>query len=260
MYTIVTVNEDLVPSFNQPDFTSATMAQKSDFRSANKSKKVSQVCLIANTHKTIIRIAKLTKHDRFLNPKSKWRFVQENFPLGMLLNETTHIFDGTIFANKEGKRCFLMAAFPKALSDAVAEKGIKNWGSIHKIQRLDTIEHMMFRHYSRIVSITRDANGRLIKSPLPQWVIFPQDEGYRVLALDEGLPQSTYRISNHPNLREAELQRAFDANAPAIIVILTFNNDDKADGLKPGISSWIEVFARSRGNIEVKYEPFTLTK
>ena len=243
IHVVVTINEDLIPSFTQPYLI-------------NQSKAISRVTLLANTHKTIIRIAELSKHDRWLTPKTKWRLVQENFPFGTLLNEDTHIFDGTLFTNKAGKRCFLMAALPKIISEAIADMSIKNWGNIHKIQRLDTLEHMMFKHYAHVADKSRDETGKRIKNHAPQWVIIPQEEGYRILVLDEGLPKNTYRVSNHPELREAELDLVLDVAVPSNIVILSFNSNNKADGLKSN-NSWIESYAKKHGIVEIGHEFFT---
>ena len=204
--------------------------------------KAFKVALITNTNKAIVRIAGLG--DRRLNPKTKWRLVQDNFPLGNLLNENTHIFDGCLFKNNVGKRCFLMAALPKAVSEAIAEAGIAKWGRVNKLQRLDTLENLLFRHYTKLANKAKDENGKRIKTPKPQWVIFPQGMGFKILFINEGLPHSVHYISNHPQFREWELGRVWDAAAPESGVILS-REEGSSDCF------WIEAFIKDKGGFDV---------
>jgi len=240
IYAIVTIDKDLKPSFALPN-------------PAPQIKSISKVALIANTHRTIIRTAELAKNDRWLTPKVKWRLVQENFPFGIMLNENTHIFDGSLFANKTGKCCFLMTAFPKSISEAAADMGVDKWCSIHKLQRLDTIENLLFKHYARLADKARDEKGKAIE-PLSQWIVIPQDEGFRVLFLDEGLPNSAFRISNHPELREGELNRVWDLAAPNSVIIFTCNPTGDTDNSTNNDISWIEAFVRVRSDANVEYK------
>jgi len=225
IYAEVTVCDGLTPTITTHDTSKA-------FR----------VALIANTSTAIVRLAELKRGDRRLNPKTKWRLVQENFPLGNLLNENTHIFDGCLFKNNMGKRCFLMAALPKAVSETIAEAGIEKWGSAYKIQRLDTIEHLLFRHYAKLANKTKDENGKRIKTPRPQWVIFPQGMGFKILFINEGLPNSVHYISNHTQFREGELGRVLDVAAPESGLLLTCGDDD---------SLWIDGFLRDKCGFDV---------
>lgn len=247
--------------------------------------KASNVMLIANTHRTIIRVAELSKRERWLTPKIKWRLVQENFPLGNLINENTHIFDGSMFANNAGKTCFLMAAFPKAASDAVAEMGVEKWGSIHRLRRLDTMEHMLFRHYARLVNKAKGENGRRTKTPEPLWVIFPQGLGFKILHIEDGLPNSVHYISNQPRLCEIELSRVWEEVMPSRVIKLlrggacgTKDSESVHDSGCKGVCAsdsmdaddecgrnckyagdiydsdglWIDEFIRGRGDLEVE--------
>jgi len=239
IYTEVKISEN-----DKPSLTPAT----------NEPSKISRAVLIANTHRVVVRAAKLTKRDRWLTPKNQWRLVQESFPLGMMLNENTHIFDGSLFINKAGQRCFTMFALPKAISEAVAEISIAKWGNIHKLQRLDTIEHLLFKYYTRRANKTRDKNRKPIKIPKSQWVIFPQDLGFRVLFLNDGLPCGAYYVSNHLTFREIELERVWGIATPSSVTILTRSFDDDALANEGSDTSWIQAFVQSRGDIEITNE------
>jgi len=194
--------------------------------------KVRSVTLIANSHRCIVRTAKLISKER-LTPKTQWRLVQDHFPMGNLLNENTHIFDGSLFENISGEQCFLMVAIPKDISQAITEEAKVKWYSVYKFKALDTIEHILFRHYTNLKN----------KNPISEWIIFPQDAGFRVLVLEDGLPISAHYISNHPEYRESELERAWDTVKKVIILTRPFSD-----------STWIEQFMRSRGVDDISTE------
>ena len=206
--------------------------------------------LIANTHRTIIRVAELTKRDMWLREKNKWRLVQENFPLGRQLNETTHIFDGSLFTNNSGKRSFLMAALPLRVSESIFELSLEKWGSIHKIEGLETIEHMLFRHYAKQANSARDDNGKQIKNPKPMWVIFPQGKGFRLLVLDDGLPKSALCISSVPRTRLHELKRYW-AGAETNNVTILFRKGEKKK------NAWLQAFFKKKSGVEVVSECYS---
>ena len=231
IYAEVTVCEDFVPAI--PHVSPG---------------KGSRVVLVANTHRAVVRIADLSRRDRRLTPAIKWRLVQESFPIGPQLNENTHIFDGGVFTNAAKSSCFLMIALPKAIAEPIAEMGVEKWGSVHKLERLDTVEHVLFRYFARIARNAHDKNGAGVlnaENPTSQWVVFPQDLGFRIVILKDGLPLSAHYISNHPELREAELDRVWEAAAPDHAVILTRASGDGEvigdDGL------WLREFVQGRG-------------
>ncbi|MCL2362203.1 MAG: hypothetical protein FWC73_10375 [Defluviitaleaceae bacterium] len=219
IYAIVSVDNDFKVSFAEDSLP----------------KKVSGVTLVADTHRAIVRVVKLTKADKKLTPKIKWRLVQENFPLGILLSEETHYFDGRVFTNGEGEHCFLMVALPKNISQAIADIAVEKFESIHKISRLDTIEHLMFAYYARKT-----------EKPHAQWIIYPQDEGFRILHMEAGMPCGAYYMSNRVDMREAELGRVWEVAVPDNVVIL--RRESFADGL------WIEEFVQSRGDAIITCE------
>ena len=203
-YVIATVDNDAKPSFvdNQD-------------RSTKK-----PITLLTNTHRAIIRIAKLTKQEKRLTSKIKWRLVQENFPLGILLNENTHYFDGCIFTNATGERIFLMVALPKNISQAITDMALEEWGSIHRITHLGTLEDLLFRQYTQL------EKNHEKETPHAQWIVFPQDEGFRILHINNGLPGGAYYISNREGFREAELARVWEIASTQSAVMLDCDEVD----------------------------------
>ena len=191
----------------------------------------SRVTLVANTHRAVIRIAELPVGR--LSKQVQWRLVEENFPMGPLLNADTHIFDGSVFENNAGRRCFMMAALPKAFAEPVGDMAVAKWGS--KLARMDTVEHLLFR---RFVFTHEMKSKRLCKTenPMPMWVVFPQDIGFRVLHINDGLPRGAYYISNHPPLREAELVRVWEVAEPSHVVMLA-RRPDAGGGVPQGVET-----------------------
>jgi len=162
--------------------------------------KVGTTVLVANMGKTAVRIADLsgiTKPTKKNFPEAKqWNLVAANFPIGKKMNENTHNFDGNIFANNNGQARFFMTALPVAVSDIIAKIGIALTGSIHRVDRLDTAEHILFRRYAA----KADATESLL-------ITLPQDDGLRLLHIAENLPNAAHYISNHPTHREDEFLR-----------------------------------------------------
>jgi len=206
IYAEVSIDEDFKPAF-------AYISQH----------KASKVALVTNTHRTVVRVADLTGYDKRLTQVVQWRLVQENFPFGQLLNENTHIFDGGTFANSAGQKRFMMVALPKTIADSIAEMGMEKWGSAHKLERLDTIEHVLFRYYA---DAANKAYGKAhtdthTENPKAQWIVFRQDMGFRILVLVDCLPHNAHYISNHNELRESELDRVWHESTPSHVLILT---------------------------------------
>jgi len=217
----------------------------------------SRVTLVANTHRAVIRVAELPTRGGGLSNAAQWRLVEENFPLGPLLNADTHIFDGSIFENDAGRRCFMMAALPKAIAEPIGELAVTKWGSVHKLARLDTVEHMLFRHFAFDCE-SKGKRLRKAENPVPQWVVFPQSKGFRILYINNGLPQGAHYISNHPELRDAELERVWETAAPGQVVIVTRTTaaempagSDEASDL-PGLddprkAQWLLEYVQGKG-------------
>lgn len=147
--------------------------------------------LVANSLKTAIRVV---LHDDIT--KDRWQMVKSAFPLGKNMNENTHVFDGTLYTNKNGQTRFLIAALPISVADELTKEAVEKTGSIHKIKRLDTIENIYFQEYA---PACRPSDSVL--------VIFPQESGLRILQITNSLPFSSHVISNHPEHKMAEFLR-----------------------------------------------------
>ena len=164
--------------------------------------KASSVVLVANTRSTVIRVARLdefSQKPKKLTMGDKWQLVLDNFPISSKMNENTHVFDGSIFTNKNGQTCFFMAALPINVGEELVKIGVGIFGSVHSISRIDTAEHLLFQKY-----LASGAEGNIDGALL---VFLPQDEGLRVLHIENGLPIGAGYIGNNPMYREDELRR-----------------------------------------------------
>jgi len=133
---------------------------------------------------------------RKLKRREQWNLVKSAFPIGDKMNENTHIFDGVMFTNKAGLSRFYMTALSMDIAKDIAEIGMQLFGGEYRLNRLDTVEHLLFRYYMRQ---TLD----------PLLVVFPQHEGFGILLLTDGLPKAAWGISNYPEFRENEFLRCF---------------------------------------------------
>ena len=233
IYAEVTINDKHEPTI-------------APFTPDKKPGKGPKVALIANTHRAAIRVAELPTRGRWLTQGARWQLVQANFPIGPLLNEDTHIFDGSIFKNNAQRRSFFMVAIPKAIAEPIAEMALKQWGSAHRLTRLDTIEHVLFNHYTRNGKILLDDSDKS-----SQWIIFPQDSGFRVLFIDDGLPHSAHYISNEPDMRESELTWVWEIAKPKHVIILSRMPEDEVASDKAWEGSWLHGFISGLGEVEV---------
>ncbi|MCL2198491.1 MAG: hypothetical protein FWB80_06180 [Defluviitaleaceae bacterium] len=145
--------------------------------------------VVANTRKTVVRISDTAT-------AINWEVVKQHFPIGEKMNENTHVFDGSIF-NKNGQTRLFLAALPVYVCDELAKEGAEKAGSIHKVKRIETAEHLMFRKYC-----DQAINGEV-------YIFLPQDEGIRILHIRDSLPNATHYMSNHPTHREAEFNRFY---------------------------------------------------
>lgn len=163
--------------FRQPIY--AEINENSIITNHQKISKRTPVVLVANTQKAAFRITTGP-----IKKLSKWELIESNFPIGLKMNESTHIFDGTIY-NSPSSSCFLMVALPIQVANNLSNIATSQF-SIHSIKRLDTIENIIFNHFAP-----------LAKEPL--WLFFPQEDGMRILHMANFLPLNAHTISNNPN-------------------------------------------------------------
>jgi len=173
--------------------------------------------LIANVRQTAIRIVDITckpaqgkwglllQRTRKMEPISQWDLVKSVFPIGDKMNENTHIFDGSVFTNKDGTMRYFMTALPMNVADEIAEAGVKLFGGPYRLKCLDTVENILFHQYAK-------------HGTEALWVIFPQDDGLRVLFLTDGLPRAAWYVSNNPQFREDEVLRCLRASVQPVEV------------------------------------------
>lgn len=178
--------------------------------------------LVANTRQVAIRVADISNRHEMsdsaislpqklwqmrmnipglngLGDAEKWALVKSVFPICDIMNEKTHIFDGTVFTNKEGASRFLITALPIKEAEKIGDIGVNLLGNVHRIKRLDTVEHFIFCHYAQ-------------KTTEALMVVFPQENGVRVLFLADGMPRSARNVSNDPEFRTAELLNYWQSN------------------------------------------------
>jgi len=162
------------------------------------------IVLVANVMETAIRVADINVNPpknyadelmlavRKQSSPTRWELVNTHFPIGEKMNGNTHNFDGVVVGNKHTKR-YVMAALPNHVAENISKTGAELFGN--SIKRLDTVECILFRYFAK-KNIAE-----------PYWVIFPQGDGFRILYLCDGLPRAAWRISNHPQFRQAEMIR-----------------------------------------------------
>lgn len=173
----------------------------------NEMLKSRAVVLLANTSKATIRVVDMPKSEKIkptssikniikqiTNTPDRWELVKSAFPIGEKMNENTHIFDGTMVTNENGDLRFYMTALPVNITEEISQVGIEMFGKLHKLISLDTVEHILFRYFS---SVGNDA----------LWVIFPQEDGFRILYLTDGMPRAAWHVNNAVEFREGEILR-----------------------------------------------------
>jgi hypothetical protein len=166
---------------------------------------------VANTPRAIIRVEKLAESGKKLTPAAKWEMVSNAFPLGKTVNEGSHIFDGCVYTGEGGKEVFFMAALPLELADSACRFGQKLLGGTRKLSRLETVEHVLFQ---RLYKQAKKEEGK-------RWVIFPQEDGLRILVLEDGLPHATRSLCTREDIKNGALQRILHADAPVHVSLLT---------------------------------------
>jgi len=181
----------------------------------NAAYKGKSVRLIANVRQTAIRVVDIPykpaqgkwglmlQRIKKMEPLSQWDLVKSVFPIGDKMNENTHIFDGAVFINKYGEMRYFITALPMNIADDIAETGIALFGSPHRLKCLVTIENILFHHYAK-------------QGMDAIWIVFPQNNGFRILLLANGLPRVAWYVSNEPQFREDEILRCLEASVQSI--------------------------------------------
>jgi len=145
------------------------------------------------TLKEIWQFQKTKTEKHMKKAADRWAMVTTVYPIGSMMNENTHIFDGTMFTNNDTSR-FYMTAFSFDVADEIAKNGVAAFGNASRLKRIDTVEHLMFRHFC-------------MQGTDAFWVVFPQGDGFRILLLTDGLPKAAWHVSNEPRFREGEILR-----------------------------------------------------
>ncbi|MCL2224738.1 MAG: hypothetical protein FWB96_07210 [Defluviitaleaceae bacterium] len=181
--------------------------------------KVKELVLAANVRRTVIRVAEIGASE--LSQDGQWALIEQCFPLGDMMNAETYVFDGSIFENENGARRFFMTALPVDISDMMAKVGVEMTGSIHRVARLDTVEHILFRQYVNEASE-------------PVLIFLPQEDGIRILHIADNLPVGTNYISNDPLHREDQFSRFYNSlQAPPTKTIFPREGDFEWLRLRP---------------------------
>jgi len=183
------------------------------------------VVLITNSLKTAVRTSAASVSKK--QQKPDWNVVKSVFPIGDKMNEHTHIFDGKLFVNQNETpmACFFVVAIPTNTADNITNTAASIFGNVHKLKRIDTMEHVLFQYY---VSLNKTE---------PFAVIFSQGCGLRILFITNNLPQSAKTISNHPEFCEDEMSIVWDSlkedpeTAPKSVVLLKKQNNNELDWL-----------------------------
>ena len=185
------------------------------------------VVLITNSLKTAVRTSAASVSKK--QQKPDWNVVKSVFPIGDKMNEHTHIFDGKLFVNQNETpmACFFMAAIPVYVADSITNTAVSLFGNIHKIERIDTIEHLLFQYYV--------SQGKTPSEPFA--VVFLQGDGLRILHVANNLPQSAKIISNHAEFRVSEFLRVWNSfkedaeTMPQRVVVLKMHDGNELDWL-----------------------------
>ena len=184
-----------------------------------------RLVLAASFKRTLIRVVDASRFghkrrffQRGLKNSDAWEVINSVFPIGSTINEDTHLFDISFFGDTK----YVCYGFPACLSEKLAEIGKELTGSVSRVSRLETVENLMFARQIRESKI----------------LIFPQDDGFRLLAIKNGLPENVFFISNHPERREAEFELILDSIGQRMAICTSSFMPPRADnGLE-----WIEKY------------------
>ncbi|MCL2364023.1 MAG: hypothetical protein FWC71_05105 [Defluviitaleaceae bacterium] len=180
------------------------------------------VILVANSARTIIRTATLPDGYK-LNAKTKWAQVLAAFPLGRALNEKTHLFDGSVYRNAEGRVIFCMVALPLEVSEAITEQATAlpdfGGGNLKKIAAMETMETVLFRHFC---TAQDTQNMPATQAALAtRWVIYPCADGIKILIIRHNTPEAVRFLPLAPPHFEAALHRTLAENPPGEVILPT---------------------------------------
>ena len=166
------------------------------------------VILIANSALAVIRTVPLPdgyKH----NAKTQWEQVLAAFPIGRALNEKTHLFDGSVYRNAEGCVVFCMIALPLDIADAITEHAAELQGGLRKVAALETMETVLFRHYCT----------NMADAPSVRWVIYPCEDGIKVLIIRHNAPEAVRFLPLAPPHFESALRRTLEESPPDQVLL-----------------------------------------
>ncbi|MCL2373371.1 MAG: hypothetical protein FWC78_08230 [Defluviitaleaceae bacterium] len=196
--------------------------------------------LVMHSHRTAIRVAELPA-EKPKKPSSEWAIIEENFPLGGKMNENSHVFDGSIFANPSGQQHFLMAALPMEICEAAGKLGEGIFRRKNKIKAIEVIEHLVMRHHA----------GQAEEMTL---IVLPQGDRLRLMQMVNCLPCQVYAINSNPEYRENEFSRiwkAFNENLPTKLLVLDSGQEWE----------WLQKFiSNEEAEVEVEIEAFDFAK
>ena len=148
-----------------------------------------KLLVAANFEKTLIRVAPCRK--RRTSSRDAWELLKCVFPFGATINEDSHVFDVGTFSSK-----YFLCGLPAGLSELLTKIGVELTGSIHYVVAIESVEHMIYRQE------LGDAANKLI--------VFPQENGFRLLFAQGGLPEDVFYVKNHPVRRLDELKNIID--------------------------------------------------
>ena len=130
------------------------------------------------------------------------------------MNTDTHVFESSAF----GESCFLAVALPVDVLKKTIKTFVDLTGSLHSINDLDVVEHVVFKHYAQ-------------QFTEPAWIAFPQGESVRILHMADGLPVGAVLVSNNAKFRDNEIIKAwqglneFPESIPTRVILLDMGND-----------------------------------
>ena len=143
--------------------------------------------LLINSPKIIYRTLHVQKNEL----KPTWEQVCDVFPMGDLLNEDTHSFDSKIYTN-DTSEIHWIAAVPKQIIEDTLLNALDALGKSSEVIKMEPIECRIIDLYSN----KEDA-----------WLVFPQDENFRIIVIIDSLPSEVRLISKNKELIESQLNR-----------------------------------------------------
>jgi len=182
------------------------------------------VVFVVNSAAAVIRTAILPDGYK-LNAKTKWEQVQAAFPFGRAINEQTHLFDGSVYRNADGRAVFCMVALPLEISEAITNHGAAIPGGIRKVAALETMETVLFRHIAAQ------------QTQAARWMIYPCEHGIKILIVNKNAPEAVrFLPAGAPYLEDA-LRRTLTEMPPEEVLL-------------PNRSFWGETWTQTRADIK----------